>query len=62
MAITFETHEAPAPLGAGRRVFRRHDHPSLWFSHGAGLLVNLPAWLTRRPAAGGPSAPAQSRG
>src|SRR5574337_972509 len=34
------THnEALAPLPAGQRVFRWHDHASLWFSLGVGLLV-----------------------
>ena len=33
------TNEALAPLSADRRVFRWHDHASLWFSLGVGLLV-----------------------
>lgn len=32
-------NEALAPLPADRRVFRWHDHASLWFSLGVGLLV-----------------------
>lgn len=32
-------NEALAPLPAGQRVFRWHDHASLWFSLGVGLLV-----------------------
>lgn len=33
------TNEALAPLPAERRVFQWHDHASLWFSLGVGLLV-----------------------
>ena len=33
------SNEALAPLPAERRVFRWHDHASLWFSLGVGLLV-----------------------
>ena len=32
-------NEALAPIPAERRVFRWHDHASLWFSLGVGLLV-----------------------
>ena len=32
-------NEALAPVPADRRVFRWHDHASLWFSLGVGLLV-----------------------
>ena len=33
------TNEALAPLPADKRAFRWHDHASLWFSLGVGLLV-----------------------
>ena len=33
------TNEALAPIAADRRVFQWHDHASLWFSLGVGLLV-----------------------
>ena len=36
-------NEALAPLPAGQRVFRWHDHASLWFSLGVGLLVLIKA-------------------
>ncbi|HNZ91073.1 MAG TPA: cytosine permease, partial [Acidovorax sp.] len=36
---TARTNEALAPIAADRRVFRWHDHASLWFSLGVGLLV-----------------------
>ena len=41
MSTTVSTsfNEALAPLPADRRVFRWHDHASLWFSLGVGLLV-----------------------
>lgn len=37
--ISVSSNEALAPLPADRRVFRWHDHASLWFSLGVGLLV-----------------------
>jgi nucleobase:cation symporter-1, NCS1 family len=52
MAITSaETNEALTPLAASSRVFRWHDHLSLWFSLGVGLLVmQIGAYLV--PAVG----------
>lgn len=51
MAITSETNEALTPLAEGSRVFRWHDHLSLWFSLGVGLLVmQIGAYLV--PAVG----------
>ncbi|MBP7451659.1 MAG: cytosine permease [Ottowia sp.] len=38
-AVSTSSNEALAPLPADRRVFRWHDHASLWFSLGVGLLV-----------------------
>ena len=32
-------NEALTPVGADQRVFQWHDHASLWFSLGVGLLV-----------------------
>ncbi len=32
-------NEALVPVSADRRVFQWHDHASLWFSLGVGLLV-----------------------
>jgi purine-cytosine permease-like protein len=32
-------NEALAPVSSDRRVFQWHDHASLWFSLGVGLLV-----------------------
>ena len=39
MATATQSNEALTPLAAGSRVFRWHDHLSLWFSLGVGLLV-----------------------
>ena len=36
---TASTNEALTPIAADQRVFRWHDHASLWFSLGVGLLV-----------------------
>ena len=36
---THATNEALAPVSPDRRVFQWHDHASLWFSLGVGLLV-----------------------
>jgi len=36
---TASTNEALTPVAADQRVFRWHDHASLWFSLGVGLLV-----------------------
>ena len=36
---THATNEALAPVSSDRRVFQWHDHASLWFSLGVGLLV-----------------------
>ena len=36
---TVRANEALAPIATDRRVFRWHDHASLWFSLGVGLLV-----------------------
>ncbi|MFN9726517.1 purine-cytosine permease family protein [Acidovorax sp.] len=36
---THATNEALAPISSDRRVFQWHDHASLWFSLGVGLLV-----------------------
>ena len=36
---TARANEALAPIATDRRVFRWHDHASLWFSLGVGLLV-----------------------
>ena len=45
------SNEALTPLAAGQRVFRWHDHLSLWFSLGVGLLVmQIGAYLV--PAVG----------
>lgn len=38
-ASTASTNEALSPISADRRVFQWHDHASLWFSLGVGLLV-----------------------
>ena len=37
--MTLPANEALAPISADRRVFQWHDHASLWFSLGVGLLV-----------------------
>lgn len=37
--VTTAHNEALAPLPSAQRVFRWHDHASLWFSLGVGLLV-----------------------
>jgi NCS1 family nucleobase:cation symporter-1 len=51
MAIETQGNEALTPLAAGSRVFRWHDHLSLWFSLGVGLLVmQIGAYLV--PAVG----------
>jgi purine-cytosine permease-like protein len=51
MATAIQGNEALTPLGAGSRVFRWHDHLSLWFSLGVGLLVmQIGAYLV--PAVG----------
>lgn len=51
MAIDTQGNEALTPLAAGSRVFRWHDHLSLWFSLGVGLLVmQIGAYLV--PAVG----------
>lgn len=39
MHTTTSTNEALTPVAEGARVFRWHDHASLWFSLGVGLLV-----------------------
>ena len=36
---TASTNEALTPVSSAQRVFRWHDHASLWFSLGVGLLV-----------------------
>ena len=36
---TASTNEALTPVSNAQRVFRWHDHASLWFSLGVGLLV-----------------------
>lgn len=38
-AAATRTNEALAPVSPDRRVFQWHDHASLWFSLGVGLLV-----------------------
>ena len=50
---THATNEALAPVSPDRRVFQWHDHASLWFSLGVGLLVMqvgaylMPALVTK---------------
>ena len=39
MTTPSRANEALAPIAPDRRVFRWHDHASLWFSLGVGLLV-----------------------
>ncbi|KRC31029.1 cytosine permease [Acidovorax sp. Root219] len=39
VSTTAPANEALAPVGPDRRVFQWHDHASLWFSLGVGLLV-----------------------
>ena len=49
------TNEALAPVSPDRRVFQWHDHASLWFSLGVGLLVMqvgaylMPALVPKKP-------------
>ncbi|PNG56558.1 MULTISPECIES: cytosine permease [unclassified Variovorax] len=51
MAIATQNNEALTPLAESGRVFRWHDHLSLWFSLGVGLLVmQIGAYLV--PAVG----------
>ena len=44
------TNEALAPVSPDRRVFQWHDHASLWFSLGVGLLVMqvCGVWMPRK--------------
>ena len=47
---TASTNEALTPVSNAQRVFRWHDHASLWFSLGVGLLVmQVGAYLMPEP-------------